>query len=115
MSTCLSDILQHSIETDGITRKQIAIAARVSESTAARWVTGETLPDYLALCQLIERLPQIAHAILLSMAGDRFRVLELPDREGDDLELGIDYLSETDVSQWIEASIMQRLNERASQ
>ncbi len=33
----------------------------------------------------------------------------------DDLELGIDYLSETDVSQWIEASIMQRLNERASQ
>jgi len=49
------------------------------------------------------------------MAGDRFRVLELPDREGDDLELGIDYLSETDVSQWIEASIMQRLNERASQ
>lgn len=66
----LPSILQHFLDCGVITAKAIAAAARVSSSTAYRWIAGETLPTYEELRSMVARLPEIVgRSILDDLVG----------------------------------------------
>ncbi len=81
----LAEVLECHLEAGTIKRFHIARAARVSESTVARWVHGETQPNFDESMTLIEKLPRVV--------SDSIRELIPPanDIPSKDLDLNHDY------------------------
>lgn len=69
-----ADLLLWHIEAGNLTRKTIELAGRVSESTVARWVRGEVLPDLNDICLLIQNLPRVVADDIRGLIPQRVEV-----------------------------------------